>query len=452
MSSVEKWVLDFLERPANIVVLNLGLLLLIVALIYHKQVGFIWKSLRRNLLRTTLTSLATMVLVFVITLVWTVLWFLDLVTAEKSKNLKAIVTEKWQIPSQMPPSYEHALSEGAASKAGDIKPEDYMTWSFYGGSLEADPEKRTRENLVFFFVMDPKKLPTMMDGLDELSADQLKDLNAAIKLMDEDPRRVVLGKERLAALNKKVGERISLYSINFKDINLDGLEIIGVFPEGRYDQSAVMHRDLLDRALDSYKTGHNNTPHPMADKSLNLVWLRVPDTRAYEKVADQIMNSSLFKTPAVKCETASSGVASFLDAYRDLIWGMRYLMVPAILITMALVIANAISISVRERRTELAVLKVLGFSPRQLLCIVLGEALLIGCVSGLLSAGLTYLYIDVVKGGIAFPIAFFPKFLIPAQALWWGPLLGGLTALAGSIIPAYYASSVKVNEVFSKIA
>ena len=45
---------------------------------------------------------------------------------------------------------------------------------------------------------------------------------------------------------------------------------------------------------------------------------------------------------------------------------------------MALVIANAISISVRERRTEMAVLKVLGFRPGQILVLVLGEALLIG--------------------------------------------------------------------------
>ena len=90
------------------------------------------------------------------------------------------------------------------------------------------------------------------------------------------------------------------------------------------------------------------------------------------------MSSPEFTDPAVKCETASSGIASFLDAYRDLLWGMRWLLVPAILVTMALVIANAISISVRERRTEMAVLKVLGFGPTQIMMLVLGEALLIG--------------------------------------------------------------------------
>ena len=49
---------------------------------------------------------------------------------------------------------------------------------------------------------------------------------------------------------------------------------------------------------------------------------------------------------------------------------------------MSLVIANAISISVRERRTEMAVLKVLGFA-LQILRLVLGEALLLGVLSRL---------------------------------------------------------------------
>ena len=160
----------------------------------------------------------------------------------------------------------------------------------------------------------------------------------------------------------------------------------------------------------------------------------------------------MYSNPAVKCETASSGIASFLDAYRDLIWGMRWLLVPAILVTMALVIANAISISVRERRTEMAVLKVLGYSPGQVMGLVLGEALLVGIVGGLLSSAGTYYFINEVLGGVKFPIAFFPAFKIPRDALWWGPMIGGLTAFAGSFAPALAARSVKVSEVFSRVA
>jgi putative ABC transport system permease protein len=444
MTSLQRLV----ENPIAIIWLDVLLVVAALVLINRKLFVFILKSLSRNLLRTTLTSLAVVFFVFVVTAIWSVLWFLDLITAEKSKDLKAIITEKWQVPSQMPYAYALPLSEGAASHPGDVRPQDYMTWAFYGGTL--DPAKKTRENMVFFFCMEPRKLLTMMDDLDRLQGHELEELREAVTRMERDKRKVIVGRERLAALNKKPGERFTVTSINYTDINLE-FEIAGVFPEGRYNQSAVMNRDYLNDALDAYKRDHKGTPHPLADRSLNLVFLRVPDTPAFRRMADQIETSSVFTTPAVKCETASSGVASFLDAYRDLLWGARWVLVPAILVIMALIISMAISISVRERRVEMAVLKVLGFSPNQILALVLGEALLIGCVSGFLSSAGTYVLVNHAMGGLPIRIAWMPAFWIPADALWWGPVLGCLTAVVGSILPAWSARRVKVSEVFSKM-
>jgi putative ABC transport system permease protein len=401
----------------------------------------ILKNLRRNLLRTTLTSVAIMVLVLVVTLVWTVLWFLDQVTAEKSKDFKAIVTERWQLPSQMPFAYAPSLSEGAARRPEDVRPDDSMTWQFYGGTL--DPARRTRENLIFFFAMDARKIRTMMDDGEHF------DPTLIAKLI-QNKRGCLIGRERLEAMNKRVGERIVVTSMNYVDIDLE-FEIVGVCPEGRYNQSAFMNREYLLDALDAYQR-QKGVRHALAEKTLNLVWLKVPDTEAFRRISEQIMSSALYTNPAVKVETASSGIAAFLDAYRDLLWGMKYLLVPAILVTMTLVVANAISISVRERRIEMAVLKVLGFGPNQILALILGEALLVGIGSGLASAGATYLFINHVVGGVKFPIAFFPAFYIPINALWWGFAIGAGTALAGSFLPAWSARSVKVAEVFSKVA
>jgi putative ABC transport system permease protein len=332
-----------------------------------------------------------------------------------------------------------------------------MSWAFFGATLDA--KNRTRDNSLFFFCMDPDKLITlkngkiesMMDDIDQLTPSQATELDAACKRMKENPRLVVIGVERLRMMNKKVGESIKVSSLNYADIDME-LEIIGAFPTGRYEQAAVMNKDYLRNALDSYKKEHGGKAHPLAEKCVNLVWLRVPDTAGFAKMADQVESSSLFTTPAVKCETSSSGVAAFFDAYRDILFGMRWILVPSILATMALVIANAISISVRERRTEMAVLKVLGFSPNQIMVLILGEAVLVGVISGVISAGLTWATINEYMGGIKFPIAFIPVFFVPSAAWFWGAMIGSLTALAGSLIPSWGARSVKVSEVFSKVS
>ncbi|MCO6456424.1 MAG: ABC transporter permease [Pirellulaceae bacterium] len=407
------------------------------------------KNLTRNKIRSVVTALSTMVLVFVCTLVWSILAFLDSVTAEQSQNLKAIVTERWQLPSQMPFAYASSLSEGAASDPDDVQPEDAMTWQFYGGSL--DPKNRTRDNSLFAFGLEPDKLLTMMDELDELPPERKAELAAVVDKMRGNRQALIVGRNRLAAINKQVGERIKLFGLNYREIDLE-FEIVGVFPEGRYDNAAAFDREYLLAALDAWPATHNGRPHPLAEKTLNLVWLRVPDMQAFTQVDQQIEESPLYASPSVKCETASSGRASFLEAYRDLIWGMRWLLGPAILVTLALVIANAISISVRERRTEFAVLKVLGFRSHHVLLLVLGEALLLGVTAGLLSAGLTYYFVNNVAGGIPFPIAFFQAFYIPLDALGWGAGIGVLTALLGSALPAWSARSVSVSDVFAKVA
>jgi putative ABC transport system permease protein len=442
MNNLSNGLSYWLSQPAILLVVEALLLVLLIGLRYRKMVVLVMRSLMRNKLRTFLTALATFVMVLVVTQVWTVLYFLNQVTEEKKEDLKAIVSERWQLPSQMPYAYAAALSEGAARRPEDVRPKDYMTWTFYGGTL--DPTKRTRENTVFFFALDPRKLRPMMEDLQTLDEE-------LVQKMVLNKRGVLMGRGRLEALNKRVGERFSVTSINYKDIDLE-FEIVGTLPDGRYNQSAVMNHTYLLDALDAHARKNRGVPHPMRDKSLNLVWLKVPDSEQFRRIAEQIMTSSQFSNPAVKAETASSGIASFLDAYRDLLWGMRWLLVPAILCTLALVIANAISISVRERRTEMAVLKVLGFRPSQILALVLSEALVVGVLSGFLSSGLTYVLINQLVGGVKMPIAFFPAFLVPVDALWWGPAIGAATALAGSIVPAWSAQKVKVAEVFSKVA
>ena len=408
----------------------------------------ILRNLRRNLLRSLMTGAGIMVLVFVITLIWSILGFLDEATTAKSRNFKGIVTEKWAIPSQMPYAYASSLEQGAARETGDVKPIDSMTWQFFIGTVEKG--KMAYDSFVFSFCMEPRKLLTMMDELDSLPDAERNELDKAIKAMEGNRQGIIMGRKRLDAIQKKVGDRIKIFGINYRDIELE-CEIVGVFPPGRYDNNTCINRDYLNASLEAYQAAKNK-PHPLADKTLNLVWIKVPNSNTFTKVSSQVTKSPLYTAPAVKIETASSGVSNFLDAYKDLLWILRVVLAPSIMVTLAVVVSNAISISVRERRKEMAVLKVLGFSPNQVMMLVLGEATLLGVVFGSISSIGTYYLVNKGLGGIPFPIAFFSSFPILDAAMWWGAAIGFTTSFAGSIVPAWTTRSIKVVDVFSKVA
>jgi putative ABC transport system permease protein len=212
-----------------------------------------------------------------------------------------------------------------------------------------------------------------------------------------------------------------------------------------------MNENYFYQALDSYyrKTG---TRHPLQENPISYIWLRVRDRETFERVARTIRAASVFSDRPVKCQTAATTFGSWLGPYRDLIWGIKVLLVPAILGCMALVLANAIAISVRERRQEIAVLKVVGFRPHQVQLLVLGEALLVGGASGAVSAAFTFGFFNLAYGGVPFEIAFSPVFRIPEVSLLWGPAMGFTTAFLGSWLPCRSARRVKVADVFAKIA
>jgi putative ABC transport system permease protein len=445
---MERFLQNLVNSPVNLAAAIIAVVPLLAGIVFvlHSPKLFllVLKNLRRNLLRTSLTFVATMVLVFMVTLIWTVVYFIDRVTTEKARDLKLIVTERWQLPSQLPPTHADYLNPESAKfilDRNDVGPGDFMTWSFYGGTL--DPTKFTRENMVFFFVMEPRHIRSMMEDLQDLDP-------ALIERMLLTRNGCLMGRERMEMINKRVGEKFKVTSFNYKGIDLD-FEILGQLPDGRYNNSGIMNARYFNEALDQYAR-EKRMKHPFDQKRLNLIWLRVQDRPTFERVAGVIESASVFADRPVKCETASSGIGAFLDAYRDLLWGVKWLLVPAILACMTLVVSNSISISVRERRGEMAVMKVLGYRPGQILSTVLGESLLVGGLSGLFAAALTYGMINFVIGGIKFPIAFFPAFLIPHEAFFWGLAMGFGTAFLGSFFPALTARSVKVSEVFARVA
>ncbi|HEX5270007.1 MAG TPA: ABC transporter permease [Gemmataceae bacterium] len=415
-----------------------------------KIVLLILKNLRRNKLRTALTCLAVAVLVFVVTMIWTVVAFINHLAREKGGDLKAIVNDRYDMQGQMPLSYAGPLSEGAARKPDDKRPVDSMSWQYYLGTL--DVEKRTRENLLVLVATDVRHLPTkvgkdvthkgMIDDLDPLDKD-------VVDRLAHTTDGCVIGRKRLKTLNKQVGERFKMYGSLPAGIDLE-FEIVGVLPPGRWDDNGFMNERYLNAAIDVFCRDHPERKAQFDKGRIDLFWVEVGKKADFPQVVGQINSSPQFTAPPVKCETFASLVTNFLDSYSGFIWFIEWVLVPGSMFSMVLLIANAISLNVRERTREMAVLKVLGFRPGHLMALVLGEALLLGATSGLAAGGLIYWIANAFFSGIT--IGASDPFPVPWQALLWGGGVGAGTALIGSVLPAWTASAVRPSQVFARVA
>src|SRR3974377_1745629 len=107
-------------------------------------------------------------------------------------------------------------------------------------------------------------------------------------------------------------------------------------------------------------------------------------------------------------------------------------------VTLLLVTANTMSIAIRERRQEIAVLKTLGFSSALVLTLILTEALLIGAPGGLIGLGLAKILLGIlpdvpVLGDI---VAGYPNFGLswPTVALGLGFSL--FLGMAAGVFPS----------------
>jgi putative ABC transport system permease protein len=425
--------------------------------------GLVFRNMRRNLLRTALTYVALFVLTGMLTFLWGIVESIADFTREKEGAQIVIMTDKYGLPSQMPPAYADRLKAVIQEKLPpQHQPDDidknFMTWSFVVGSTDA--AKVTQENSMFLIALNPESIEYEMMSSHELSRKDLGDedwekLCAVIELVKQDKRNVVVGEDRLNMMGLKVGDRLKLYGMNYKDIEFD-FQIVGSFPAGsRLGMFAAMRYDYLMAKMNEYEAKAGKK-HVMAEQCLNLVWVRMPSKEAYQLLAAEVGKSGTFPNDkAVKMETFSAAVQSFMEPFKDILWGLQVFVMPAVVVIMCLVVGITITIGVRERWTEMAVLKVLGFQPWQVMGMIVSEAVLIGVFGGMLSTWTVYFLpriISAANKAVEGDFKFFDRMDFPAIILLYGPVLGILVGLIGAALPSWNARKVKVSEVFAQVA
>jgi putative ABC transport system permease protein len=121
----------------------------------------------------------------------------------------------------------------------------------------------------------------------------------------------------------------------------------------------------------------------------------------------------------------------------------------AVIFTVLLVTGNTMSMAVRERRTEIAVLKTLGFSSGTVMGLVLAEALTIGALGGALGLGLSALMIETMPKlpTIGAFIRGLPTFGLHWAVSGQGLSIAVLMALAAGLLPALAAYRARITEM-----
>jgi putative ABC transport system permease protein len=111
----------------------------------------------------------------------------------------------------------------------------------------------------------------------------------------------------------------------------------------------------------------------------------------------------------------------------------------------ALVLVNALAMAVRERTREYGVMKTLGFQPRHLVALVLGESLLVALGGAVVGLGLLYpaarLYAVMVAGGKTVG-----RYEITAETIWLCLGMMMLVGLLAALWPAVRLSRMTTLE------
>ncbi len=238
----------------------------------------------------------------------------------------------------------------------------------------------------------------------------------------------------------KVGERIPLQG-TFYPFNLD-LELSGMFDSPKNTDSLWFHWKYLDeglRQLDSEAAGNSGTIFAKVDTA--------PEIPGVIKAIDDRFASS--QTP-----TRSQTEAAFAQMFIDMMGNIHVLIRNIgiiVVIALSLVAANSMVMSIRERVTEIAVLKAIGFSQFRILLMVLGEAFLVAMLGGFVGVGMGLCFLQLMH--TAAPQQF-PFAILEMLGPWisYGFVVAALIGIVSGSIPAILAARLSVIDGLRRVA
>ena len=210
---------------------------------------------------------------------------------------------------------------------------------------------------------------------------------------------VLVGDALMKRFGWKVGQKIPLQSTIFP--NSDGtlnwsFDIVGTL-KAKDKKSAGFTEGML---LMHYKYFEESTPY--VDGDVGWYVSRVSDVRRSDAAAKAIDALSMNSPHETKTMSEQAAMASQLKQMADIGLIVGSIM-GAVFFTLLLLTGNTMAQAVRERTSELAVLKTIGFTSTSVLGMVLAESILLVLLGGVLGLGLAAVIgpiVSAVSGGV----------------------------------------------------
>jgi putative ABC transport system permease protein len=303
-----------------------------------------------------------------------------------------------------------------------------VAWANWFGGAYQDPR-----NQIFTFAVSGNYLDLYTE------MDLPKEQRTAF---DANLNGIVAGDALAKRFGWKVGQRIPLQSQIFP--NSDGskdwqFDLEGILkPRNR---SASGFSDNI--VLLHWKKFDESTPYNQG--AVGWYVTRVRDVGDADRVARAIDALSANSDHETKTQTEQAATAGWIKQTADIALIVGSIM-GAVFFTLLLLTGNTMMQSVRERTSELAVLKTIGFTDAGVMGIVMAESVLLLLIGGCIGLGLVSLLVPVIVEGSGGMLNL-PRVGVGSWLL--GVALMLLIGMAVGMLPAWQALRLRITDALA---
>ncbi len=376
-----------------------------------RYIPLILKSSLRNRRRSVLTILSIGVSLCLLGVLMAVYYAFYFSSPTPDQALRVVIRNKVSLTSPLPLFYANQIKQipGVVYLVGN---------NWYGGTYK---DSRDPKNFFARFATEPEQLlkvrPEMVLTEDEKKA------------FVRERTACIIGKPLAESLGLKLGDRLPLQG----DIYPGNIELTvrGIFDAPTNNEVLYFNREYVWEGLPEARKGMVGQFTILADNAESV-------PKIVRAVDDMFVNSTV--------QTKSETEQAFQLAFTSSLGNVKMFLIAicaAVTFTILLVSGNTMAMSVRERVKEVGILKTLGFSREAILGMLLGEAVMIAIIGGLIGVFLaTLICLGAKHGppmmGVVKTMAMTPP--VVASTMTAAILIGLVSALS----PAFNASGTSI--------